>query len=209
MSAAAPSAAHRRCSLNWLLDERLASPLSHRVDGHRQDRARSADVGRGLDCDLLATQALPGNAAYAVLGHGAAPQRLKALENQLELNRSLSSQYESWIGGVLHGNLEASLANGESLSSLIGPRLENSAVLVIGAGIVGTLIAGILGLIAAARRDRLFDHIRRIRFAVARRGGWRASRAQLGVAGGGPGVYRDRLAGRAGRSAEVDVCVAA
>ncbi len=108
---------------------------------------------------FLATQALPGNAAYAVLGHGATPQRLKALEDQLHLNRSLPSQYGSWIGGVLHGNFGTSLANGESVSSLIGPRLVNSAVLVIGAGIVGTLIAGILGLIAAARRDRLFDHV--------------------------------------------------
>jgi peptide/nickel transport system permease protein len=108
---------------------------------------------------FLATQALPGNAAYAVLGHSATPQRLQALEAQLHLNRPLTSQYGSWIGGVLQGNFGTSLANGEKVSSLIGPRLENSAVLVIGAGIVGTLIAGILGLIAAARRDKLFDHI--------------------------------------------------
>ncbi len=108
---------------------------------------------------FLATQALPGNAAYAVLGHSATPQRLKALEDQLHLNRSLPSQYGSWISGVLRGNFGTSLANGESVSSLIGPRLVNSAVLVIGAGLIGTLFAGVLGLIAAARRDKLFDHI--------------------------------------------------
>lgn len=108
---------------------------------------------------FLATQALPGNAAYAVLGHTATPQRLQALEAQLHLNRPLTSQYGSWIGGVLSGNFGTSLANGESVSSLIGPRLENSAVLVIGAGIVGTLFAGFLGLIAAAHRDKLFDHV--------------------------------------------------
>jgi len=108
---------------------------------------------------FLATQALPGNAAYAVLGHSATPQRIHALEQQLHLNRSLPSQYGSWIGGVLHGNFGTSLANGESVSGLIGPRLENSAVLVVAAGIIGTLIAGILGLIAAARRDSWFDHV--------------------------------------------------
>ncbi len=108
---------------------------------------------------FLATQALPGNAAYAVLGHSATPQRLHALELQLHLDRSLASQYGSWIGGVLSGNFGTSLANGESVSSLIGPRLVNSAVLVIGAGLFGTLFASILGLIAAARRDKLFDHI--------------------------------------------------
>lgn len=108
---------------------------------------------------FLATQALPGNAAYAVLGHSATPQRLKALEEQLHLNRSMPSQYGSWIGGVLRGNFGTSLANGESVSGLIGPRLENSAVLVIGAGLVGSLVGGILGLIAAARRDGWFDHV--------------------------------------------------
>ena len=62
---------------------------------------------------FLATQALPGNAAYAVLGHSATPQRLHALEAQLHLNRSLVSQYLWWIGGVLHGDFGTSLANGE------------------------------------------------------------------------------------------------
>jgi peptide/nickel transport system permease protein len=108
---------------------------------------------------FLATQALPGNAAYAVLGHSATPQRLHALEQQLHLNRSLISQYGSWVGGVLHGDFGISLANREKVSALIGPRIVNSAALVIAAGVIGTLIAGVLGLIAAARRDSLFDHV--------------------------------------------------
>jgi peptide/nickel transport system permease protein len=108
---------------------------------------------------FLATQALPGNAAYAVLGHSATPQRLHALEVQLHLNRSLVSQYLSWIGGVLHGDFGTSLANGEKVSTLIGPRIVNSAVLVIAAGVIGTIVAGILGMIAAAKRDSWFDHV--------------------------------------------------
>jgi peptide/nickel transport system permease protein len=107
---------------------------------------------------FAATQALPGNAAYAVLGHSATPQRLRALEDQLHLTEPLVSQYGRWIGGVLKGNFGTSV-DGESVSSLIGPRLENSAVLVVGAGIAGTLIAAIMGLMAAARRGRLFDHV--------------------------------------------------
>lgn len=108
---------------------------------------------------FAATQALPGNAAYAVLGHSATPQRLHALERQLHLNEGLVAQYASWIGGVLHGNFGRSLANGEAVSALIGPRLVNSAALVVAAGVVGTLIAGALGILAAARRDGWFDHV--------------------------------------------------
>ncbi len=59
---------------------------------------------------------------------------------------------------MLHGDFGTSLANGEKVSALIGPRIVNSAVLVIAAGVIGTLVAGILGLIAAAKRDSWFDH---------------------------------------------------
>jgi len=108
---------------------------------------------------FAATQALPGNAAYAVLGHTATPQRLQAVEAELHLNRPVVSQYESWIGGVLRGDFGSSLANGESVAALIGPRVVNSAVLVVVSGVIGTLIAGALGVLAAARRDSWFDHV--------------------------------------------------
>lgn len=108
---------------------------------------------------FLATQALPGNAAYAVLGHTATPQRLHALERSLHLDRPLISQYGSWIGGVLHGDFGHSLANGEKVSTLIGGRLLNSATLVVAAGVIGTLVAGALGLLAAARRDTWLDRL--------------------------------------------------
>jgi peptide/nickel transport system permease protein len=108
---------------------------------------------------FAATQALPGNAAYAVLGRSATPQRLHALERILNLNRPLVSQYGSWIHGVLGGNFGTSLANGEPVSQLIGSRLVNSAVLVVAAGVIGTVIALALGILAAARRDSWFDHI--------------------------------------------------
>jgi peptide/nickel transport system permease protein len=108
---------------------------------------------------FAATQALPGNAAYAVLGHTATPQRLRAVEAQLHLNRPVISQYGSWIGGVLRGDFGTSLANGEAVSALIGPRIVNSAVLVVVSGVIGTVVAGALGLVAAARRDGWFDHV--------------------------------------------------
>jgi peptide/nickel transport system permease protein len=108
---------------------------------------------------FAATQALPGNAAYAVLGHSATPARLRALERLLHLDRPLVAQYASWIGGVLGGNFGVSLANGESVSALIAPRIFNSAVLVVLAGVLGTVLGGLLGVLAAAARDSVFDHV--------------------------------------------------
>ncbi len=107
---------------------------------------------------FAATQALPGNAAYAVLGRSATPARLHAYERLLHLNRPLIDQYGSWIGGVLGGHFGTSLANNESVSALIGPRVVNSAVLVALSGVISVLIAVTLGILTAAKRDTWFDH---------------------------------------------------
>ena len=76
---------------------------------------------------FLATQVLPGNAAFAVLGRGANPARLRATELQLHLNRGLFDQYWIWLSGLFTGKLGTSLANGEPVWALVKPRLINSA----------------------------------------------------------------------------------
>jgi len=108
---------------------------------------------------FAATQTLPGNAASAVLLNTATPQRLHALEVQLGLNKPAVQQYWTWLTGILHGNFGKSLANGTSVGTLIGGRILNSLVLVVLAGAIGTLIGVGLGVLAAARRDSVFDHV--------------------------------------------------
>jgi peptide/nickel transport system permease protein len=108
---------------------------------------------------FAATQLLPGNAAYAVLGHNATPIQLHALEQRMGLDRSDFSQYWSWLSGLLQGHLGQSLTAQVSVASLIGPRIVNSATLVITAGIIGTALGVGCGLLAAVRRDRPIDHI--------------------------------------------------
>jgi peptide/nickel transport system permease protein len=102
---------------------------------------------------------LPGNAAYAVLGHTASPQRLHTLEVQLHLNQSAPEQYWAWFRGIVAGNFGRSLANGQSVSELVVPRLENSAILILAAGLIGTVLAMTLGVIAALRRGRVTDEL--------------------------------------------------
>jgi peptide/nickel transport system permease protein len=108
---------------------------------------------------FAATQILPGNAASAVLLNTATPARLHALEAQLHLNRPAVEQYWTWLTGILHGNFGTSLANGTSVGTLVGGRIVNSAVLVVAAGVIGTVLGVGLGVLAAARRDSLLDHV--------------------------------------------------
>ncbi|WP_408899740.1 ABC transporter permease (plasmid) [Nocardioides sp. R1-1] len=107
---------------------------------------------------FAATQLLPGNAARAVLGKNATPERLAALERQMGLDQSALSQYWNWVTGLLQGDLGTSLVNQQPLSTLIVPQIVNSAALVVTAGVVGTALGVVLGLVAAVRRDRLADH---------------------------------------------------
>ncbi len=108
---------------------------------------------------FAATQTLPGNAASAVLLNTATPQRLHALEVQLGLTKPAVEQYWTWLTGLFHGNFGKSLANGAPVGTLVGGRILNSLVLVVLAGAIGTLIGVGLGVLAAARRDSVFDHV--------------------------------------------------
>ncbi|HEV3290645.1 MAG TPA: ABC transporter permease, partial [Streptosporangiaceae bacterium] len=110
---------------------------------------------------FAATEVLPGNAADAVLGRNAAgdPVALHRLEAALNLNRGVLDQYWIWFSGLLTGHLGHSLANGQPVWGYIQPRLINSAVLMLAAGMIGAAIGVALGAVAALRKDGWFDHV--------------------------------------------------
>jgi peptide/nickel transport system permease protein len=108
---------------------------------------------------FLATEVLPGNAAYAVLGHTATPARLHALEAQLHLNRGLIAQYWAWLSGLLTGNPGTSLANGQGVWGQVYPRLINSAGLVFISGAIGSVLGVALGAAAALWKGGWIDRV--------------------------------------------------
>ena len=72
---------------------------------------------------FAATQALPGDTARAILGREAANvDRYEALREQLGLNKPMSEQYLSWLGGVVTGDLGNSLAQDEPVTVLSAGR---------------------------------------------------------------------------------------
>lgn len=107
---------------------------------------------------FVATQAL-GDPARAILGRDATPERLAALQNQLNLDQSLVQQYLNWLGGLLHGDLGDSLAAQLPVTTLLHDRLINSAVLVFCAAVISIPLSIALGSYAALRREKPFDTI--------------------------------------------------
>jgi peptide/nickel transport system permease protein len=106
---------------------------------------------------FAATQALPGDAARAILGRNATPASLLALREQLHLNEPILVQYLTWAASLLHGDAGVSLAAREPVTKLIGDRLLNSAFLVLCSGLISIPLSLFLGAYAALRRDKTFD----------------------------------------------------
>jgi peptide/nickel transport system permease protein len=108
---------------------------------------------------FAAVLALPGDAATAILGREATPDRIAALRDQLNLNDSVISQYLSWIGGVLTGSFGDSAATQEPVSELLSDRVANTAFLVFVAAVVAVPLSIGIGVWTAMRRDRSVDHV--------------------------------------------------
>jgi len=108
---------------------------------------------------FAAVLALPGDAATAILGKDATPERVAALRDQLNLDHSVVSQYLHWLGGLLTGDLGTSAATQEPVSELLSVRVGNSAFLVLVASVVAIPLSLVIGVWTAMRRDRPADHI--------------------------------------------------
>ena len=108
---------------------------------------------------FAAVLALPGDAATAILGKEATPDRVAALRDQLHLNDSVITQYVDWIGGVLTGSFGESTSTQQPVSELLSDRVANTAFLVFVAAIVAVPLSIGIGVWTAMRRDRPVDHV--------------------------------------------------
>lgn len=111
---------------------------------------------------FAATQALPGDPAVQILGHGAQPAQLAALRRQLGLDRPLLSQYGHWLGHLLSGSLGDSLTTHQAVGGLLLDRGLASLTLVLSSAVIAIPLALVLGTLGAVRRDRPSDHVAQV-----------------------------------------------
>jgi peptide/nickel transport system permease protein len=117
-----------------------------------------------------ATTVIPGDAATAILGHSATPTRVEKLRIELGLDEPLLTRFWNWATGAIHLDFGNSLGEAapatsrgteasNSVTSLAGERLENSAVLVLIVAVISTVLGLLTGVYAAYRRDGFFDTV--------------------------------------------------
>ena len=106
---------------------------------------------------FLLIHLVPGDPVQMMLGEGALPTDLTALRHQLGLDLPLRTQYIRYWGGVLHGDLGASIRLHDSVAHLIGQRYPYTLALTLAALLLGLALAFPAGILAAVRRGRWAD----------------------------------------------------
>jgi peptide/nickel transport system permease protein len=108
---------------------------------------------------FVGTEALPGDAATAVLGREATPSAVAKLRHDFGLDRPLTTRYADWLQGFAQGDLGRSVPSGESVSSLIADPVRNTAVLGLATLALLVPLVLLLGVLTAVRRDGTLDLI--------------------------------------------------
>lgn len=106
---------------------------------------------------FFTTQLLPGNAAHLILGEYASPEKIRALEKQMGLDRPVYIQYGTWLTDVLTGEWGRSLIMKQPITTLIELRLKNSAFLAVTAFLCVVLLGIPLEVWAAIKRGSKLD----------------------------------------------------
>jgi peptide/nickel transport system permease protein len=101
---------------------------------------------------------IPGDPIQIIMGSEYSPQAEAELRQRLGLDRPIFMQYLLWIGNVLRGEFGYSYINHERVSVLLWDAFIPTLLLVIGTTIVGLLIALPSGIIAAVKKDSVWDY---------------------------------------------------
>jgi peptide/nickel transport system permease protein len=99
-----------------------------------------------------------GNPVLMLLGVDATAETIEAMRQRLGLDHPLWQQYVDWIWGILRGDLGRSMMTNFTVQDLLIQRTPATFELAIVAIFMAIVMAFPLGVAAALRRGRLFDH---------------------------------------------------
>ena len=119
---------------------------------------------------FAAIEALPGNFAEEILGQGATPEAVAAIERDLGLDQPAVTRYFQWLGGALVGDFgvpfsQLSFAGNFgtadrdviTVAERIAPRFSNTLFLAGVAAAIAVPLSLTLGILAALYRGSIYD----------------------------------------------------
>lgn len=100
---------------------------------------------------------MPGSFTDQLAQTGASQDSIEALEERWGLNDPLHIQYITFLQNLIQGDLGTSFRLGEPVSSLVGPRILNSFILVAPAIVAGYIVGSIIGASMGIHKGELSD----------------------------------------------------
>jgi peptide/nickel transport system permease protein len=104
---------------------------------------------------------IPGDPALQIAGENARPEDVVQVRKALGLDQPLWTQYVTYLGHVLRGDLGTSFQTNEKVSKQIRERYPATMELAFGAMLVALLVAFPLGIISAIYRNSWIDNLAR------------------------------------------------
>ena len=101
---------------------------------------------------------IPGDPVVQMLGPEYTPEAAEAIRVKLGLDEPFHIQYLRWFGNVLTGDLGGSIATGETVVDIITTGLPKTLSLAALSFLIATAIAVPAGIVAALRRNTVFDY---------------------------------------------------
>jgi peptide/nickel transport system permease protein len=101
---------------------------------------------------------IPGDPVVLMLGPEYTPQAAEAIRFKLGLDEPLPVQYVRWFKNLLTGDLGGSIASGEAVASIIKTGLPKTLSLAAVSFVIAVIIAVPAGIIAALKRNSVFDY---------------------------------------------------
>jgi peptide/nickel transport system permease protein len=101
---------------------------------------------------------VPGDPVQSMLGESASPEEVTRLRHTLGLDRPLLEQYQSFLSGLVRGDLGSSIRYGTPVTHEIRDRLFRTMQLAVAAMAVAMVFAIPLGILAAVFRGTPIDY---------------------------------------------------
>lgn len=100
---------------------------------------------------FLLVHAMPGSPGAVSLGAGTSQEAIDEVNQRMGWNDPLFTQFFTWLGSAVQGDLGVSLIDGRSVSADLAGRLPVTASLAAGATVLSAVLGIALGVTAAVR----------------------------------------------------------
>jgi peptide/nickel transport system permease protein len=99
----------------------------------------------------------PGDPASVIAGDYATAEQIARIRTQLGLDQPIYTQFFTWLGQLVQGNLGVSIFSNLPVSTLIAQRIEPTAMLALTTIIFSIVVAVPMGVIAAWKANTWID----------------------------------------------------